>query len=419
MVRNFFNKIYASKAFYIVFSVLVSIALWMYVEIRENTTQQIRVTGVPVVCLNEDVLSDRNLLISDMRPETVTLTFDCSRSVASKLTKDTLSVVIDLANIVQSGYNTLRHEISYPSGIDESMASIVERSVTQIQLYVDRQSSRGVRVEAPYRGGTAEGYMSDQTEYSPREITVYGPAEIVSELDVARAQILRENLTTTYNDDVAFTLFNRSGDEIDEEDLAKLTFSDEFIHVSVPVRMIKEVALSVGRSYGSGATEQNTIVTIDPQFITVAGDPEELRDYNSVTLTTVDVTRFAFSDTNMYPIALPNNFTNISGETEARVLVEVLGLDIKYLAVSNANIHCINLPAGHTVDIITQSLDVRIRGREEYLFGVTEANISVVADLVELGTGTQRVSSRIYVDGVEADVGAVGLYNVVVAIQKE
>ena len=420
MVRGTLNKIFSSKAFYIVFSLLVSIALWMYVEITLNQIRRYEITGVPVVHLNQEVLGDRNLMVTNVRPDTVDLTFMCSQSVASRLTKDTLSVEIDLANITQTGFNPVRHRIVYPANVDEDLIEDVSSSVGWITVNIDRLSSRNIRVEAPYRGGADEGYMTDTPDYGPREITVKGPAEVLFEIEVARVQIVRENLTTTLEDDFPFILFDRNGEELDESLLSQLTFSDDLIHVTVPVRATKEVALSVICFYGSGATEHNTSITIDPPMITIAGDPEDIRDYNSLNLTTIDLTRLAvFSDTNMYTIDLPNNFTNLSGETEARVLVELLGLSFKYMSVSNPYIHTINTPAGYIAEVRTQALDVRIRGREEDLMWVTEANISVLADLADCGPGTQRVPARIFIDGVEADVGAVGNYNITVNVQRE
>ena len=418
MIRRILGKIFSSKAFYIVFSLLVSIALWMYVEISENQTVSIPVVGVQVVCLNEDLLNDRNLLISSMTPETVNLEFECPLSLTSKLTRDALSVVIDLANITTSGPQTLRYEIIYPAGLDEKQVSVT-RSVNLISLYIDRTSWKNIRVDVPYRGGAAEGFMNDPPDYSPREITIYGPAEFLSSVNSARVSVARESLTTTFNEDLTFTLLDEDDEPVDADILDKLTYSDEKIHVTINVRMMKEVPLNVDRVTGAGATDQNTRVTIDPLTIIIAGDPEEVRGFNSINLGTIDLTRFEYSDTYSFPIIVPDYFDNISGETQARVLVEVLGLGMRYLPVSGSSIHLINEPVGYIVEIRTLSLDIRIRGRQEDLDNITEANISVVASLADLGPGTQRVPARIHIDGIAADVGAIGTYNIVVAILRE
>ena len=421
MIRKTLNKIFSSKLFFITFSLLVSIALWMYVEITENQTVQHQVTGIPVVLINEEILNDRNLLITDMRPDTVTLDFECPRSVASKLTNNSLSAVIDLSTITERGYAPLTYEINYPQGIDEKSSGMTTRSVSRIQLYIDRMSQKTVPVDVPYTGGAAEGFICDLPEFSPQDITVFGPAEMLAEIESAKVQINRENLSTTFSEDMPFIMLDRDGSEIDEELLTKLTFSDDSIHVTIPVRMYKEVTLMVDFIYGSGATQQNTNYYCDPPSITIAGDPEDLRDFNSISLSTIDLTRFEYSDTNVFPIPLPNHFTNISGEKDAQVLVEVLGVGIKYLTVLSPSLHVTGEQPGYIVDIRTQSVDVRIRGRQEDLDNITEANLTVVAALpAEIGLGTQRLSARVNIYGIDADVGAIGVnYYITVNIQRE
>lgn len=420
MVRSTLSKIFSSKAFYIVFSLFVSIALWMYVEINENQTVEHTVPNVPILLLNKDVLGDRSLLITSMSPDYMTFTFECSRSVAAKLSRDTLSVSIDLANISRSGNTTLSYEVNYPPGVDVNDVKIVYRNVGRVSLSIDRQSENSVRVDVPYRGGAAEGFLCDPPEFSPQDIKVYGPSEAVSEVDRAVVNIQRESLTTTLTNDFPFILLDRNGDELSEALLDQLTFSDETIHVVIPVRMVKEVPLRVDPSYGAGATEQNTSITIDPPMVTIAGDPEDLRDFNSISLATIDLTQMPYSDTLFRTIQLPNNITNISGETEARVLVEVLGLEINYFTVPGQRIHVTGEPDGYIVEVRTQSVDVTLRGRQEDLASVTEANITILVILPpDIGPGTQRVQARVVVDGIEGDIGAIGRYMITVTIMRE
>jgi len=415
MIREKLGSIFSSKAFYIVFSILVSIALWLFVEINENQVQPHTVSNVQVVCKNEDLLNDRGLLIAYMSPDNVELTFECTRSVANKLTTASLSVEIDLAGITSRGNPTIRHEVVYPQGVTEEMAGLVSSSVNMISLRIDRMDTGSVNVEVIYSGGAADGYIQDPLEYSPQSIMLSGPADAVSQVGSARVSIIRENLTSTYSDDLAFTLVDENGEELSEALLNQLKIIDETaIHVTVPVRMKKEVALTVELSPGSGATSQNSTYKVTPEFITIAGEPEDVRDFNSLNLGTIDLTSFDKSDTYDRTIAIPNQFTNISGESQASVFVEVHGLEVRHLSVSN--IHYVNEPAGHRVDIITQSVVVRIRGRLEDLAGLTEENIRIVADLSGLSAGAQRVQARVYVDGINGDVGAVGSYYVTVSI---
>ena len=418
MIREKLGNVFSSKVFYIIFSVLVAVALWMYVEINENQIQSHTVPNVKVNRQNTELLNDRGFLIASMTPDTVTLTFECTRSMAAKLKSDTLSVVIDLAKITTRGNATLDYEIVYPSDIDPEAAGFKSSNIGRISLYIDRMETRHIPVDVPYTGGTAEEFIQDPPEFSPQTITVSGPTEVVSRVSMARVAIARENLSSTYTDDLPFTLLDENGDEFEELLRGQLTTSEETIHINIPVRMEKQVVLTAEFNYGSGATTQNVSYSVDPPTVTIAGNVEDVRDFNSINLGTIDVTSFDYSRTATFPIVIPNYFTRISGETEASVVIEILGLDMKHFSVSN--IQAINAPSGYTAEVRTQSIDVRIRGKTEDMENLTEANIRVVANLpTEISPGTQRVSARVYVDGIYADVGAVGNYYITVSITKD
>jgi len=406
MIREKLSRIFSSKIFYIVFSILVSIALWLFVEINENQLHPYTVSGIQIVREHEELLNDRDLLISSITPETLTLTFECPRSVAANLKNTNLSVSIDLAPVMSRGPTTLPYEINFPSETDLSSLTITERSVNRISLYIDRMQSRPVPVVVSYTGGAAEGYIQDSPEYGPQSITVSGPAEAVSSVGTARVNVVRENLSSTYTDDLHFVLYDVSGDELSQAILDQLTISDETIRVTVPIRAMKDVSLNVEFTPGAGATAQNVRVTYEPSVIIVAGDPENVRDFNTINLNTIDLSRFESTISEVFPIIIPNGLTNISGETEARVTVEILGLEIKHMSISNLQV---NLPAGYMSEIISPSVDVRIRGRASDLANLTEANIRIVANVTDVSLGTQRLLSTVYVDGYDQDlIGSIG-----------
>ena len=83
------------------------------------------------------------------------------------------------------------------------------------------------------------------------------------------------------------------------------------------------------------------------------------------------------------------------------------------------NISYVNLTAGYTCEIDTESVVVTVRGAPDVLYDVQASNIRVVVDLAEQGaaTGTFELDAKIQVDGF-TDVGAVGgPYKVYVTIR--
>jgi len=426
MIGESLKKIFSSKAFYIVFSLIFAAVLWIYVEINENRPVQHRIEGVQIEYQNEDVFRDRNLVITSRSPQTVTLTVDCSRSVAARLNNRTVTAVVDLQNINSNGSYFQPFTIVYPEGVSTNDISRTTRSVPSIMLSVDILHERQIPVEALYNGGTSSSdFIAETPEFSPQTITVFGPEAVISQIKKAKVPIIRENLSTTLTEDFPFVLIDMDDEELSDDLYESLTFDNDRVKVTVPISLLKEVALHVELVYGAGATAQNTIVSIDPPLISLSGDPEAISDYNSITLGTIDVTRFDLMQASMFPIIIQNTFTNVSNVTEALVTVEVRGLEIKHLSVTN--LHVINEPRDLDAMIITQSVDVKLRGSKEDLDRLntddlesidTPLNVRVVADLTDYSTGTSMVPARVYIDGDVGDIGAIGDYRITVRLVK-
>ena len=407
------------RILYVIFALVVSVALWMYVEITENEVQIREITNIERVLKNEDVLLSKGLLISSIETELVSITFEGSRSDISRLAaQGALTVEVDLASIASPGVARLAYEIIFPQGVNRDAVRILGQSPSRITMMVDRVLVRTIPVRVSYTGGAAsDDLLADTVEFDPHTITARGPEEIVSKIHYVRVPILIENLSTTYTDDLEFIMIGEDDEELDEELRESVEFSQDTISVTVPIRAIKDVTLTVDLFHGAGTSDAITSVAIQPTVVKVMGDPEVIRDFNSITLGTIDMLSFGLSDTFAFPISIPQHITNISGETEALVHVEVLGLYIAFRSTSN--LQTVNEPSGHRADILTQSLDVRLRGARDDLELVTPMNIRVVADLADMGPGPNRVRAIVYIDGIEADIDPVGDYEITVTIVAE
>jgi len=413
MFKERLRKI-STKAFYIVFAIVVSIVLWMYVEITENEAQT-REIAVEIDFRNEDIINDRGLLVSRIVTENLSITFEGSRSDISRLIASGVSVEVNLANVQSAGPLALDYEIVYPQSVNANAITIRGRSASRVTLVIDRLLERQIDVEVNYRGGTSsDDLVALPAEFDPQVITVRGPEEIISQISHAYVPIMRENLSATITEDFSFILLDENGEELNLDLHGSVILSQESIRVTIPIRLMKVVPLFVELSHGLTTSSANTTVSVTPEFITISGDPEVIRDINQFMLGTIDMLSFGLSATRSYPIIIPNHITNVSGENEAMVLVEVLGEDIAFRSVSN--IQVINIPAGFRAEIITQSIDVRIRGLDSELALVTHMNLRVVADLTDVGRGASSVLAKAFISGIEADVEPVGEYRITVTL---
>lgn len=428
ILKDKMRKIFGSKAFYIVFSILASIAIWLYVAQVENDELGIPVNGIKVEFINEDYITDKGLVITDINTKTVNLTFYGKRNTVTQLNNSNVSVTVDLSEITTSGLssNQLRYKVDYPPDITEP-PTITSRSHGYITVIVDKLVTKDIPVRPTYNGGTAEGYQADPIEVNPETISISGPEELVSKVTHAWVNVMRENISKTVEEDFPFLLLDEEGHEVVSE---YITAAQDTIRVTIPVVMVKEVPLVVNLTPGAGANESNTVWTISPSTIKISGDAETLNNLNNILIGTIDLSQFLTATTVKFPIAIPNDTTNLTGETEATVTVSIAGLETTHLSATN--IQVTNMTSGYSAQLITQSLDITLRGVKEEieaynkeieaakLTNTTLTNIRIVADLSEYGetTGTFTVVAKVYVDGY-TNIGAVGEYKVTVSVTKD
>lgn len=418
MKKNF-NTIFNSKPFYIIFSIIASIALWSYVTYVENPDIAVTVSGIQVELNGKDALAENGLIVTNVNANTVSMRFSGSRKIVTKLDNTNVTVSVDLSSIVSSastsngtGVFQLSYKINYPTTINSSSITASDASYDYITITVEKVEEKSIPVKGTYTGDVAEGYQADTMEFDPDTITVSGPESVVDQVAYAWVNVERDNLSETLQEEMNVVLMDADGKEIKSD---YLTLSQSAVLVTLPIVTVKDVALTVTFIDGNSVTAADVSYTVSPETITISGDPEVMKDLNQINLGTIDLKDFAQSTTKTFSIPIPNNVTNVTGKTTATVTVNINGLDTTKLTATNIQVK--NVPTGYTADIVTASMDVTIRGTTDAISQVTASNIRIVADLSEIGNsiGTFSVEAVVYVDDVSG-VDAVGSYKITVTL---
>jgi YbbR domain-containing protein len=411
------RKIINSKGFYIVLSILLAVLFWVYVDMGSTAEDTQTISGIPIVFDGEETLENRGLMIvHDSTLETVTLRLRGKRSVISTLNKDNVVITVKTSQITGPGQQNLEYTITYPSSILSGSVTVVSRSLDTIPVRVEAEASVTVPVRTELTGSIADGYYGGEIVCSPETVTITGQQDVVSQISYARVSIEGESLTESVSSDYPYELYDVSGNRIESTEISR---SSETVAVSMLVEPLKEVPLTLTVQAGGGATEDDITYEIEPKTITVAGDSALLNELDQIDLGTLDLSQVLVSpDVLTMNINLPDGVVSVSGEVAATVTVTIQGLATKALDVSN--IVVLHAPEGYAPRMVTQSLNVTLRGPQESLNQVTADNVTIYVDLADWdasagSTGTITWSAKIMVSGF-TDVGAVGDYSAVLTI---
>ena len=411
MKKNDKTRLGDSKVLWAVVSLLLSFLIWAYIASTEDASIERIFSGVPVTFQGESELrSSRGLIITDASADTVTVKVSGPRASIGNLHASDLSAVVDVSGISQARDMQVSYTVRFPESVNMSGVDVLTKTPETIEFSVVQESTKTVEVKGVFTGSVEEGFTVEPIVVEPASVTLYGPASELERVDSACVYIDRQNVSATIGPVSSdFSLLDADGKTIEPD---SVTSSQDSVTVTVPVLMNKELTLTVSLVGGAGATSDNTVVTIEPKTIQVAGSTATLENINQIVIGTVDLTDFAETYDTTLPITLDNNLRNLTGVTEAKVHVTVSGLETKKLTVTNITI------TGGTGELRTTTKEITVRGTKDALNRVSAASVRIVADLSEYASasGTIEVPVKVYVDGMEG-VGAVGDYTVSVTLK--
>ena len=414
--KNPLRLIFDNRIFWAIVSLLASLAIWTYVTSADTSdfTQTFR--NVRLELIGEDTLrASRNLAVTDLDLSSVTVVISGPRRIVNPMDSDDLVAQVDVSKLTTAAYTSLKYDVLYPRGVNERELTVERKTPEYVNFNVSLLTTKEVPVRGGFEGKSADGFTAESPVFEPALITVTGPEAYLKNVDHAWITFGKDmEVSSTYSTDVGFTLEDADGNPCSTE---YRSCSQDTVRATLPIKAIKNVPLTVNLIYGSGANENNTIVTVSPSYLTLTGDSAILSGMNQIVLATVDLTDFSTTFTDEYSIPLDNTLKNLTGLSTAEVAIEVVGLETKTYHVKN--ITYVNAPQSSEVEVIAESVDVRIRGTEEQLNQLRAENITLVADLTDYGEslGSYLVPVRVRVDGF-TDVGAVGDYSISLEIRK-
>lgn len=376
----------------LILSALVAFGLWWYVVNNVSMEDDITFNNIPVVREGESVLNEKNLMITDMSAEVVSMNLIGSREDLNKVDSSNMSVKINLSNIEEPGERIpLTYTPSYPATVANTAFEVSQKNPSVIFVSVDYRRTLEIPINVKWTGTRSENYLYDTENYTLdyTTVTITGPAAVADQIKSAQVLIDLTDRSESFSESFRYTLCDVEGNPVDAK---QITTSVEEVLVTAQIQQIKEVDLIADVIYGGGATPENTTITLSPEVIRVSGGEavlEELGDtYTVCSINLADIEKS--SNELKYTITLPEGVTNQTGVSEVVVTVRFSGLKTKDIVVDK--IEMINVPEGMVAEVINATLTVRVRGPETEISALTEKDISAVVDLsnAEAGTATYK-----------------------------
>jgi len=401
------------KAFYIIVSVVISFALWFYV----NSTSDVDISlyDVPVEFLNaESALANKGLVLVGEDDATVDLVLTMPRNTVFNFDSDHLHLFANLNSVNSTGTQSIAYSIAYPPGVNPNQISVKAPTVQTVSVRVGELFRKNdVEVRVNLVGNVADGYAAGRVQVLPSVLEVWGQQKDVAQVSYAQVQLNIENARSTIVEQLEYTLYDYDDNEIPG---GKVRAASDTVQVTMPVISATEIPLVVSFVEEPGVRIGSFDYTLDIPAVTLSGDANQIALLGEIVLGEVALAEIEGEQTFVYDIPIPEGLTNLSGSTTARLTISNRDVTTRDFTVTSFGYENFQ-DDSRTVEVVTSSLSVTLRGTQEILSGISPEQLIAVADLTDVAnaSGTYTVPAAIRAEG-DPDFGTAQSYQLTVRI---
>ena len=399
------------KAWQVAISILVAIALWVYVDVDKapDTTKTLR--DIPVEFSGESTtLADKSLMLLSGYDTTVDLTVKGPKRELVKITKDNVRLVASTSSIDSVGVHTLRWDPVYPDGVQSSALTVDWASKYKVTVTVGELYTKEVPVECTVTGEVAEGYFTGDTVLDPTVLTLRGQRDDLLYVAYARLTVDISGATRSVIETESVQLYDNDGNPVDN---SSIRTNASLIQAKVPVLTTKEVSLTVDLAGVPGMAGQSIKTDISPTSVRLIGEADVLENINEIVLATLYIEDLEMWQQNSYVVTPPDGTWLANSNEVATVEISMVGIEEKTMVVDSFSYT--NVPEG-LYAAVAGELDVRLWGLSEELEAMDVTALTATADLSGItDIGSYRVPVTVTVSGYR-DVAVKGSYEVTVIV---
>ena len=404
-----FNR---SKVVRIVISILVAIAMWLYVDLERAPERTMTIRDIPVEFSGENTtLADKNLMLLSGYDTTIDLKIRGPKRELVKMNRDNVRVIASTSSIDSVGVHQLDWTVSFPDGVVRTNVSVEKASLSQITVTVGELYTKEVPVECQVVGEVAEGYFTGDVVLDPEVLTLRAQRDDLLNVSCAKLTVDISGATRSVVQTVDVQLYDYDGNPGENSNIRTNT---SLIQAKVPVLTTREVELAVEFSGVPGAAMNSIKCDITPKTVRLNGEADVLDSIDKLVLATLHVDDLELHQQNSYVVTPPDGTWLVNGNEVATADITLEGIEEKSLTATSIEFD--KLPSGLYAIAPDGGLTVRLWGLSEEIEAVTAENLRVIADMSAVtGQGTVTVPVTVTISGFN-DVTVRGTYELTVTV---
>ena len=322
------EKINSKKALRMALSILIAIAIWLYVDLEKAPDVTTWVRDIPVEFSSENTaLADKGLMLLSGYDTTIDLKLKAPRKELVKLGGGKVRIVADTGSIHETGVQSLSYQVYYPDNISRTLVRVEDASAYSVTVTVGELHTKTIPIQCEVTGQVAEDFMAGTLSLDPQELTLRGQRDDLLNISYARIQVDVSGAEKTVVQAVNYELYDYNDVPVANENIRA---DVELIQAVVPVTTTKEIPLKVQFEEAAGSTLDQGDFSISPSTVQLRGEKSALDNVSEIILDTIYLQDLEETQSLEYEIPVPDG-TSLVGDTDsATVTIVVSGVTEKF-----------------------------------------------------------------------------------------
>lgn len=367
-----------------ILSVVIALIAWMYVNNFENPEKTVEIPNISVKLTNVNSLTQSGfVMIKSVNGVTTKITIKGRSSDVLAVKPQDFVIEANLGSGTR-----IKGSNSVPIDIKEKPSNI---EITSKPLYIDVELDELVEKNFPVNvqieGQAREGYSYISSVVKPAEVVLKGASRYMGSVNSVVTKVDIKDAISDIQTSLPLQAVDKSGKPIYGQVLdssGKPIYEDVIditprtVDVTIPIQRAKEVNVIVKTTGKSPAGVFIKETTASPAKVVLIGSDAIINSINSIDTMPVGLEAVTGSTVKSAKLVIPqgvsiaNNIQNVN----VNILVENTVNRIFTIPVS-----FINVPDGLKADLLTNTINVTLSGRESLINSVNPSDVTAVVDL--------------------------------------
>lgn len=361
-------------------SVLVSMGLWVFVTFKQDPEVTNTLSNIPVT-----VQEAPTGMVVQSETSSVQVQVSAPSDVWAQLKPEEFKAQVDASKVTPG-----LQEVPVKVTSSDPRVRIRATEPSEVFLKVEKLETKNVPVEVVPSGAVPFGYQSGTPSVTPGQVQISGPESAVNQVKSVAVNVSLDGVTQSIDQTVAPTPQN-----VSSADAAQITVNPAKVLVDVPINQklsYKTVPIQVNLAGQVALGYQIVGETVDPQTVTLVGDPEALKQLTTVPTQPIDVTGADGDRAYDTSLQLPKT---VAMERSQSIVVRVLVSTVNGSETILVSPKVTNLAPNLNYTITPGAVNVTLSGPIPILSRIQPSDIAVTVNASGITSGTHKLTVQV------------------------